>query len=75
MFTTHERKSRCKPTHRPRHHRHPVRRPGLGLCAVLEARGPGRLPALAVDQEEAYTMLAAGEAIREELRRAGYAPR
>lgn len=31
--------------------------------------------ALAVDLEEAYTMLSAGEAIREELRRVGYAPR
>lgn len=31
--------------------------------------------ALAVDLEEAYTMLAAGQAIREELARAGYAPR
>ncbi|APW47605.1 DUF7706 family protein [Rhodoferax antarcticus] len=31
--------------------------------------------ALAVDLEEAYLMLAAGEAIREALRQAGYAPR
>lgn len=31
--------------------------------------------ALAVDLGEAYTMLSAGEAIREELARAGYAPR
>lgn len=30
---------------------------------------------LAVDQQEAYTMLAAGEIIREELRQAGFAPR
>lgn len=30
---------------------------------------------LAVDAQEAYTMLHAGEAIREELARAGYAPR
>ena len=30
---------------------------------------------LAVDLEEAYLMLAAGQAIREELRQAGYAPR
>ena len=30
---------------------------------------------LAIDQQEAYTMLAAGEIIREELRQAGYAPR
>ena len=31
--------------------------------------------ALAVDQEEAYRMLSAGEAIRQELANAGYAPR
>ena len=31
--------------------------------------------ALAVDLEEAYTMRSAGEAIREELARVGYAPR
>lgn len=30
---------------------------------------------LAFDQEEAYRMLAAGEAIREALRQAGHAPR
>ncbi|MBA2672619.1 hypothetical protein [Ramlibacter sp.] len=30
---------------------------------------------LAVDVQEAYEMRAAGEAIREELARAGYAPR
>jgi hypothetical protein len=31
--------------------------------------------ALAVDTHEAYTMLAAGEAIREQLREAGFSPR
>ena len=31
--------------------------------------------ALAQGQQEAYAMLSAGEAIREELARAGYAPR
>ncbi len=31
--------------------------------------------ALAVDANEAYLMLDAGEAIRQELRQAGYAPR
>ncbi len=31
--------------------------------------------ALAVDQDEAYLMLEAGEAIRADLRAAGYAPR
>lgn len=30
---------------------------------------------LAVNQEEAYAMLSAGEAIRQELAHAGYAPR
>ena len=41
----------------------------------LKRVGLNDYAALARDQEEAYRMLQAGEAIREELRQAGYAPR
>lgn len=42
---------------------------------LLKRVGLDDYKALAVDLEEAYLMREAGEAIREELRQAGYAPR
>ena len=41
----------------------------------LKRVGLSDYAALAVDQEEAYRMLAAGEAIQDALRQAGHAPR
>ena len=41
----------------------------------LKRVGLGDYKALAADLDEAYLMLDAGEAIRHELRQAGYAPR
>ncbi len=41
----------------------------------LKRVGLNDYAALATDRPQAYAMLAAGEAIREELERAGYAPR
>lgn len=45
------------------------------FAEFLKRVGRADYAALAVDQEEAYRMLSAGEAIREELRQTGYAPR
>jgi hypothetical protein len=45
------------------------------FAEFLKRVGLADYAALAVDQEEAYAMLEAGEAIREALRQAGYAPR
>ena len=45
------------------------------FAEFLKRVGLADYAALAIDQEEAYRMLGAGEAIREELRQAGYAPR
>lgn len=45
------------------------------FAEFLKRVGLADYAALAVDQEEAYAMLSAGEAIREELRQTGYAPR
>jgi hypothetical protein len=45
------------------------------FAEFLKRVGLADYAALAVDQEEAYRMLSAGEAIREELRQTGYAPR
>ena len=41
----------------------------------LKRLGLDNYRALAIDLDEAYKMQAAGDAIREELARAGYAPR
>ncbi len=41
----------------------------------LKRVGLNDYKALAADLDEAYLMLAAGQAIREELRQAGYEPR
>ena len=41
----------------------------------LKRVGLADYAALAIDQQEAYAMLATGQVIREELARAGYAPR
>lgn len=45
------------------------------FAQFLKRVGLDDYTALAINRQEAYTMLAAGEAIREELRQAGYAPR
>ena len=45
------------------------------FAEFLKRVGLADYAALAVDQEEAYAMLSAGEAIRQELAHAGYAPR
>ena len=45
------------------------------FAQFLKRVGLDDYQALAFDQEEAYAMLSAGQAIREELGRAGYAPR
>jgi hypothetical protein len=45
------------------------------FAEFLKRVGLADYAALAVDQEEAYRMLSAGEAIRQELAHAGYAPR
>jgi hypothetical protein len=47
----------------------------LAFAQFLKRVGLDDYRGLAVDLEEAYEMRAAGEAIREELARAGYAPR
>ena len=47
----------------------------LAYAQFLKRVGLDDYMVLAVDRTEAYAMQAAGEAIREELRRAGYAPR
>lgn len=45
------------------------------FAQFLKRVGVDNYAALAQDRQEAYTMREAGEAIREELARAGYAPR
>lgn len=45
------------------------------FAEFLKRVGLADYAALAVNQEEAYAMLSAGEAIRHELAHAGYAPR
>lgn len=45
------------------------------FAQFLKRVGLSDYQALAIDLEEAYAMLSAGQAIREELARAGYAPR
>ncbi|MGQ0710967.1 MAG: DUF7706 family protein [Rhodoferax sp.] len=45
------------------------------FAEFLKRVGLSDYAALAVDQQEAYRMLDAGEAIRQELAYAGYAPR
>lgn len=45
------------------------------FAQFLKRVGLSNYAALAQGQQEAYAMLGAGEAIREELARAGYAPR
>ena len=50
-------------------------RQAWAYAQFLKRVGLNDYKALAVDLEEAYTMLAAGQAIREELARSGYAPR
>ncbi len=45
------------------------------ICCCHFGVGPRDYRALAVDQDEAYLMLEVGEAIRADLRAAGYAPR
>ena len=47
----------------------------LAFAQFLKRVGLDDYKSLAVDLGEAYEMRAAGEAIREELARAGYAPR
>ena len=45
------------------------------FAQFLKRVGLPNYAALALGQQEAYAMLSAGEAIREELASAGYAPR
>ena len=45
------------------------------FAQFLKRVGLNDYVALATNLDDAYEMLAAGEAIREELRQAGYAPR
>lgn len=50
-------------------------RQAWAFAQFLKRVGQRDYRALAIDDEEAYLMLDAGEAIRSELRQAGYAPR